>query len=127
LMPDGKAVSWDTCRDGDKDGQRDWLEVAAIGKALGFEWGGDWDSFRDMPHFQMVFGLTTAQLRAGAKPPTIIKGDKPKMDPTVANQIIDKYVRPDYADAIKKGDKAGAEEAHTLANELRKASGQPTQ
>jgi peptidoglycan L-alanyl-D-glutamate endopeptidase CwlK len=72
LMPDGRVVSWDTYRDGDKDGQRDWLEVATIGKSLWFEWGGDWDRFLDMPHFQMVFGLTTAQLRAGAKPPTII-------------------------------------------------------
>lgn len=30
--------------------------------------GGDWTSFKDYPHFQMVFGLTLTQLRAGAKP-----------------------------------------------------------
>ncbi|TFE30848.1 N-acetylmuramoyl-L-alanine amidase family protein [Cohnella luojiensis] len=50
-----------------------------------------------------------------------------KMDPKDANHIIDSFVRPSRADALKKGDQAGAAEAHRLANELRKASGQPTQ
>lgn len=27
--------------------------VGAIGKRLGLEWGGDWKSFRDEPHFQL--------------------------------------------------------------------------
>ena len=27
--------------------------VGKIGKDLGFEWGGDWSSFKDEPHFQM--------------------------------------------------------------------------
>lgn len=69
LLPDGRSVSWDTYRDGDRDSRRDWLEVADIGKALGFEWGGDWDTFIDMPHFEMCFGLTIAQLKAGKRPP----------------------------------------------------------
>jgi len=77
LLVNDKIASWDTFRDGNKDGQRDWLQVAEIGRKLGFEWGGDWSTFIDMPHFQMVFGLTTAQLRAGKKPPTAL----PKEDP----------------------------------------------
>ncbi len=40
-----------------------WQEFGRIGKSLGWEWGGDWSSFVDKPHFQMTFGLTTAQLR----------------------------------------------------------------
>ncbi|MEK3718882.1 M15 family metallopeptidase [Paenibacillus sp. FSL R7-0333] len=68
LLPDGSSVSWDMKRDGDKDGIADWLEVAQEAKALGFEWGGDWTSFKDYPHLQMVFGLSTAQLRAGKEP-----------------------------------------------------------
>jgi len=72
LMPDGKNVSWDTARDADKDGQRDWFEIAGIGKKLGFEWGGDWERFIDMPHFQMTFGLTIDQCQRGILPP-----DKP--------------------------------------------------
>jgi peptidoglycan L-alanyl-D-glutamate endopeptidase CwlK len=29
----------------------------------GWEWGGDWKSFKDFPHFQKTFGYTTPQLR----------------------------------------------------------------
>ncbi|MGF6356178.1 peptidoglycan L-alanyl-D-glutamate endopeptidase CwlK [Paenibacillus sp. 4624] len=68
LLKDGKSVSWDTLRDDDKDSLPDWSEVVEEAKKLGFEWGGDWRSFVDMPHIQMVFGLTTAQLRAGKRP-----------------------------------------------------------
>lgn len=68
LMPDGKNVSWDMRRDGDFDRTFDWLEVVEEAKKIGFEWGGDWKTFKDYPHFEMVFGLTCAQLRNGDKP-----------------------------------------------------------
>ncbi|PWW37411.1 MULTISPECIES: M15 family metallopeptidase [Paenibacillus] len=68
LLQDGKTASWDTKRDDNKDSKADFLQVAEEAKALGFEWGGDWKSFVDMPHLQMVFGLTTAQFRAGQRP-----------------------------------------------------------
>ncbi|MNC30598.1 Peptidoglycan L-alanyl-D-glutamate endopeptidase CwlK precursor [compost metagenome] len=55
-------------RDGDKDGIADWQEVVQQAKALGFEWGGDWSSFKDYPHFQMSFGLSITKLLAGARP-----------------------------------------------------------
>ncbi len=31
-----------------------YRQVGDIGKGLGFEWGGDWRSFPDEPHFQIV-------------------------------------------------------------------------
>lgn len=68
LLPDGRNVSWDMNRDGDGDKVADWQEVAQEGKKLGFEWGGDWTSFKDYSHLQMSFGLTTAELRTGKKP-----------------------------------------------------------
>ncbi|AWV35142.1 M15 family metallopeptidase [Paenibacillus odorifer] len=68
LLPDGKQVSWDLKRDGDGDKVADWMEVVQEAKALGFEWGGDFVSIKDAPHFQITFGLTTSQLRTGAKP-----------------------------------------------------------
>ncbi|ETT45691.1 L-alanyl-D-glutamate peptidase [Paenibacillus sp. FSL R7-269] len=68
LLPNGSSVSWDMTRDVDQDGTPDWREVVQQSKAIGFEWGGDWTSFKDYPHLQMVFGLTTAQLRAGKEP-----------------------------------------------------------
>lgn len=70
LLPNGSSVSWDMCRDGNNNLIADWQEVVLEAKALGFEWGGDWSSFKDYPHFQMAFGLTLTQLRAGAKPST---------------------------------------------------------
>lgn len=42
-----------------------WARIGQIGQSLGLEWGGAWKSFKDLPHFQYVEGLTTAQLRAG--------------------------------------------------------------
>jgi hypothetical protein len=37
--------------------------VSNIGKSLGFEWGGDWKSIVDKPHYQMVFGKKTSELK----------------------------------------------------------------
>lgn len=68
LLPDGRTVSWDTLRDGDKDSLPDWSEVVEEAKKLGFEWGGEWRTFKDLPHLQMVFGLKIADLRAGKQP-----------------------------------------------------------
>lgn len=32
-----------------------WSEIGAIGKSIGFEWGGDWSGSRnDKPHFQFI-------------------------------------------------------------------------
>jgi len=45
-----------------------WRRVGAIAKAMGFEWGGDWTSFKDYPHLQYTKGLTIAQLKAGKRP-----------------------------------------------------------
>lgn len=45
-----------------------WKRVATIAKSMGFEWGGDWKSFKDYPHLQYNKGLTIAQLKAGHRP-----------------------------------------------------------
>ncbi|WP_081671763.1 M15 family metallopeptidase [Paenibacillus antibioticophila] len=63
LLPDGKNVRWTV--------GPAWMKVVEIAKSLGFEWGGDWKSFKDYPHFEMCFGLTTAQYRAGWVPSEI--------------------------------------------------------
>lgn len=31
----------------------DWDGLGQVGKMFGFEWGGDWTKFPDLPHFQM--------------------------------------------------------------------------
>ncbi len=38
-------------------------QVIAFFKSKGYEWGGDWKSFPDFPHFQKAFGLTWQMLR----------------------------------------------------------------
>lgn len=59
-----ETASWEDTVDFDKDGKADWMEVVNILKANGWEWGGDWSSFKDKPHFQKDFGYTWQQLQA---------------------------------------------------------------
>lgn len=47
-----EEASWSMIRDFDKDGIADWMEVTNLFKSRGWEWGGDWKSFKDNPHFQ---------------------------------------------------------------------------
>lgn len=69
LNKDGKTINWNTSVDLNKDGEKDWFQVAKMGQTIGLESGAFWKGFLDVPHFQITFGLTTAQLRAGKKPP----------------------------------------------------------
>lgn len=40
-------------------------KVGKIGKSVGLEWGGDWKSFPDRPHFQLPqWGSTTIKLKS---------------------------------------------------------------
>lgn len=59
-----EAASWETNVDYDKDGKPDWMEVVNIFKSNGWEWGGDWKSFKDTPHFQKDFGYSWQSLKA---------------------------------------------------------------
>lgn len=61
---DGKydVLSWDTLKDGDKDGLPDWKEVVKVFEAAGYEWGGAWSSFKDAPHLEKRFGLHWKEL-----------------------------------------------------------------
>lgn len=63
LIIDGKTASWDTVKDWDQDGVSDWIECVAVAKKHGWEWGGDWKTFKDMPHFQKDFGYSWQKLQ----------------------------------------------------------------
>lgn len=39
-------------------------KISSVGKSIGLEWGGDWKSIVDNPHFQLKTGKTMSQLRA---------------------------------------------------------------
>ncbi len=53
------------------DGRPDWndtllfIKCGNIGKSLSLEWGGDFKSIKDMPHFQYTEGLTLEDFRKG--------------------------------------------------------------
>lgn len=51
LIIDGKEASWDTVKDWDGDRKSDWMECVEVFKKHGWNWGGDWKSFKDLPHF----------------------------------------------------------------------------
>ncbi len=38
--------------------------IAPIGKQIGLEWGGDWKSIKDYPHYEYPTGLTMEEKRA---------------------------------------------------------------
>ena len=42
-----------------------YRECAEIGKQCGLEWGGDFKSFKDMPHMQDTLGYSVADYKAG--------------------------------------------------------------
>lgn len=52
LIIDGKEASWDTAKDWDGDRVSDWMEVVAVFKKYGWNWGGNWTNFKDLPHFE---------------------------------------------------------------------------
>lgn len=53
IHTDGK-VSYSLSEDLDADGKADWREVAEAFKARGFAWGGEWNTFKDNPHVELV-------------------------------------------------------------------------
>ena len=50
-----------------------FVDVATIAKHIGFTWGGDWTSFKDLPHFQWDRGgeYTAKMITAGKLPPSM--------------------------------------------------------
>ncbi len=50
--------------DGDTAEEIGWYEAAAAAvSAVPLEWGGNWTSFRDVPHYQLKTGLSTSAVR----------------------------------------------------------------
>jgi len=52
LIIDGKTASWDTAKDWDDDKIADWYECVKIFAKHGWQWGGNWKTFKDLPHFE---------------------------------------------------------------------------
>ena len=67
-----ETASWDVKTDFDSDGKSDWMEVVAIFKRYGWEWGGDW-KFYDAPHFQKTLGHSVMELQKMQNTQTVRK------------------------------------------------------
>jgi peptidoglycan L-alanyl-D-glutamate endopeptidase CwlK len=52
LIIDNKTASWDTTKDWDNDQVADWYECVKIFAKYGWEWGGNWKNFKDLPYFE---------------------------------------------------------------------------
>lgn len=55
LIIDGKEASFDTKKDWDGDKIADWYECVKIFAKNGWDWGGNWIKFKDLPHFERRF------------------------------------------------------------------------
>jgi len=62
LTNNGREALWNRTADLNLNQQADWDEVVSLFKHYGWEWGGDWASFKDYPHLQKTFGYSTSFL-----------------------------------------------------------------
>lgn len=87
----GRKIVWNSRSDWNNNNVDDWAEVGRLGMELGLEWGGNWTSRPDAPHFQYVFGQTIAKLKAR---PDVISGKTltiPEYDRIVAVSDFDPF------------------------------------
>jgi peptidoglycan L-alanyl-D-glutamate endopeptidase CwlK len=63
-----KLPNWGDTKAHQKRTDELWRQIGAIGKAIGFRWGGDFKSIKDRPHFEWSGTLALADLRAGKSP-----------------------------------------------------------
>lgn len=61
----GKKIDWTEHSDWNNDGMNDWAQVGSLAQTVGLEWGGNWSSMPDPPHYQDRMGYTLAQLKTG--------------------------------------------------------------
>lgn len=71
-----EELSWDTSRDADKDGQKDWQEVVNVFEKAGWTWGGRFATIVDAPHLQKTFGYKVAELLAMYNSKKFLPGTK---------------------------------------------------
>ena len=64
----GKKIIWDETSDWNGDGINDWAQVGSLADECGLEWGGNFSSIPDAPHFQDRMGWTIATLKLAKIP-----------------------------------------------------------
>jgi len=57
-------IDWGENVDWNSDGISDWEQLGKLGESINLEWGGNFSSLRDIPHYQYREGKTISQLKA---------------------------------------------------------------
>lgn len=61
----GVAVDFVFVKEGYNATDTLWSLLGKVGKAQGFEWGGDWQGFVDRPHFELTLGYSLSHFQKG--------------------------------------------------------------
>ena len=59
------GVAFDICFQSSTPYEGDWAKVGKLGKSIGLEWGGEWVSFVDKPHFQIMLDYSLKDFQDG--------------------------------------------------------------
>lgn len=119
---DKAGLAFDICKNvkgQEYSDQAFWKGVSAIGKKMGFTWGGDWKSFVDKPHFQWDSHgkYTSSMILAGKFPPAmpIYKEEEEDMDQATFNAMFEKAMAEHTAQQNKKPVSSFARESFSKA------------
>jgi len=72
VLANGRTITYDLDADTNSDGITDWDQIGELGEELGLEWGGNFSSISDKPHFQNRLGYTIARLRSLSVPVGVV-------------------------------------------------------
>lgn len=106
---DKAGLAFDICKNvkgQEYSDQTFWKGVSAIGKEMGFTWGGDWKSFVDKPHFQWDDHgkYTGTMIKAGKFPPKmpLYEGEDDMVYYKTINDVP-KHYKPSIQKLIRDG------------------------
>ena len=68
VKADGKTITFDDNADVNCDKITDWDQVGSLAEECGLEWGGNFSSLSDKPHYQDRMGWTIAMLKEAKIP-----------------------------------------------------------
>ncbi|EAG0675708.1 alkaline phosphatase [Listeria monocytogenes] len=93
---DGKNVIWESTTSR-------WKTVVSAMKAEGFEWGGDWKSFKDYPHFELydAAGGEKAPATSTSSNKNVYYTENPRKVKTLVQ--CDQYNSVDFTEKHKTG------------------------
>lgn len=123
---DQAGLAWDFCKNvkgHEYDDPAFFREAAAIAKAMGFSWGGDWGSFPDCPHIQWDAGgkWTDSMILQGKLPPEMPPFREEKEVAEMRYETMEQcpgWAKETIRDLTEKGWLAGDGEGLDLSHDM---------